>query len=132
MVFKVYKRGQGKYTRLCSAFAGGVIAGFGCWRLFELISAMEWGLSQRAALWVNTMVPAGIFVVLALLIYWLMNKPSIADFMIAAEGELKKVSWSSRSEIVVSTIVVICVVISMAVLLGFVDLIFSWFFDKIL
>ena len=44
----------------------------------------------------QTMVPAALFLLLAFLIYWIVNKPSIADFMIAAEGEMKKVSWSSR------------------------------------
>jgi len=58
-------------------------------------------------------------------------RPALADFLILAEGEMKKVSWSSKKEIVVSTIVVISVVVIMAVLLGFVDLFFSWFFGEI-
>jgi len=75
------------------------------------------------------MVPAGLFVVLALLIFWLVNKPSIADFMVAAEGEMKKVSWSSRQEIAASTLIVIVVVVIMATLLGTTDFGFSLFFD---
>jgi preprotein translocase SecE subunit len=78
------------------------------------------------------MVPAGLFVILALLIFWLANKPSLADFMIAAEGEMKKVSWSSRQEIAVSTFIVIGVVISMAVLLGTTDIGFRTFFTWLL
>ncbi|MHC4060907.1 MAG: preprotein translocase subunit SecE [Planctomycetota bacterium] len=81
--------------------------------------------------WIETMVPAVTFVVLSFLIFWLVNKPSIADFMIAAEGEVKKVSWSSRKEITVSTVVVIVVVIVMAVLLGIVDLGFRFFFAEV-
>ena len=75
------------------------------------------------------MVPAGLFLLLAFLIYWLVNKPSIADFMIAAEGEMKKVSWSSKQEITVSTFIVIIVVLIMATLLGTTDYCFTLFFS---
>jgi preprotein translocase subunit SecE len=78
------------------------------------------------------MVPAVLFVALGLLIFWLVNKPSVADFMVAAEGEMKKVSWSSKKEIAVSTFVVIVVVILMAVLLGVTDLSFKLFFSEVL
>jgi len=128
MIFSIYKRGQGKYTRLYSAFGGAIIAGIGCWQLYSKLEAVEWGLSRKAALWIATMMPAGLFVVLALLISWLINKPSVADFMIAAEGEMKKVSWSSRQEIAVSTFIVIVVVLIMAMLLGTTDLGFRAFF----
>jgi preprotein translocase SecE subunit len=124
MVFNIYKRGQGKYTRLCSAFAIAIIAGLGCLQLYKKLQAADLGL------WVETMVPAGLFVVLALFSFWLVNKQSFADFLIAAEGEMKKVSWSSRQEIAVSTFIVIIVVITMAVILGTTDLgfrtLFSW------
>ena len=79
------------------------------------------------------MVPVGLFVFLGLLIFWLVGKKaSIADFMIAAEGEMKKVSWSSRREIAVSTFIVIVVVILVAMLLGVTDLSFQMFFDWLL
>jgi preprotein translocase subunit SecE len=79
-------------------------------------------------LWVATMVPSGLFIALAILLFWLINKPSVADFMIAAEGEMKKVSWSTRKEVAVSTFVVIVVVIFMAVLLGVTDVSFELLF----
>ncbi len=126
MAFDIYKRGQGKYTRLCSAFAAAIMAGLGCLRLYKKLQASDVGL------WIETMVPAGLFVGLALLIFWLINKRSIADFMIAAEGEMKKVSWSSKQEIAVSTIIVIVVVACMAALLGVTDLGFRTFFDWLL
>ena len=124
MVFNIYKRGQGKYTRLCSAFAIAIIVGLGCLQLCKKFQAGDLGL------WVETMVPAGLFVILTLLVFWLVNKPSVADFMISAEGEMKKVSWSSRKEIAVSTFIVIVVVVIMAILLGTTDLgfrtLFTW------
>jgi len=122
VIFNIYKRGQGKYTRLCSAFAAGIKVGLGCLQLYKKLQATDLGL------WIETMVPAGLFVVLALLISWLINKPSVADFMISSEGEMKKVSWSSRQEIAVSTFIVIVVVIIMAVILGTADVSFETFF----
>jgi len=129
MVFDIYKRGQGKYTRLCSAFGVATIAGLGCLRLFRKLEATSWFSNQTTTMWIATMVPAALFLLFAFLIYWIVNKPSIADFMIAAEGEMKKVSWSSRQEITVSTIIVIVVVLIMATLLGTTDFGFRLFFD---
>jgi preprotein translocase subunit SecE len=126
MVFDIYKRGQGKYTRLYSAFGAAIVAVLGCLQLYKKLEGTDLGL------WVKTMVPAGLFVGLSLLIFWLVNKPSVADFMVAAEGEMKKVSWSSRKEIAVSTFIVITVVILMAVLLGITDLVFQVFFGWLL
>jgi len=126
MGFDIYKRGQGKYTRLCSAFGAAIIAGLGCVQLYKKLQATDLGL------WAETMVPAGLFVALSILIFWLVNKPSVADFMVAAEGEVKKVSWSSRKEIAVSTFIVIVVVIIMAVLLFVTDVSFQVFFDWLL
>jgi preprotein translocase SecE subunit len=63
---------------------------------------------------------------------WLVNKPNIADFMVAAEGEMKKVNWSTRQEIAVSTVVVISVVIILAVILGLTDFILQLFITWLL
>jgi len=126
MIFGIYKRGQGKYTRLCSAFGFGIIMVLGCLLLYRKLDGADLGL------WVATMVPAGVFIGFALLIFWLSNKPLVADFLVAAEGEVKKVSWSSRKEIAVSTFVVIVLVVVMAVLLGVTDLSFKLFFSEVL
>ena len=123
MVFDIYKSGQGKNTRLLSAFGLAIIAGLGCLELYKQLNAMDINM------WVETLIPVALFAGLAFLIYLLMNKHKVADFLIASEGEMKKVSWSSRQEIIVSTIVVIIVVVAMAVLLGTTDLSFSMFFN---
>lgn len=132
MAFDIYKRGQGKYTRLYSAFAGAIIVGAGCWQLYQKLDIWLTGVRPNTAMWLERMIPVGLFAVLSLFIFWLVNKPSVADFMIAAEGEMKKVSWSSRQEIVVSTTIVIIVVILTAILLGATDLTFRTFFSWLL
>jgi preprotein translocase SecE subunit len=119
MLTKIYKPGQGKYTRLCTGFAVAIIVGFGCWQLYRFLEGAD------VNLWVTTIIPVAIWVALSAVTYWLLNKPAVADFMIAAEGELKKVNWSSRKEVAVSTMIVIVVVFMMAAILGATDLVFS-------
>ena len=111
----VYKRGQGRYTRMVSALGGAAIVAIGCLQLYRTLDAADIGL------WIETMVPVGLFIALSVLMMWMVNNPSIADFMISAEGEMKKVNWSTRQEVAVSTVVVISVVIILAVLLGVSD-----------
>ncbi len=132
MALAIYKRSQGTYTRLCSAFGAALIFGIGCWKLFEHLEASDFGLGSRAELWLATLVPFGLFSIFGLTIFWLVNKPGVADFMISAEGELKKVSWSSRQEVVVSTFIVIVVVAVLACLLGGVDVLFELFFSELI
>jgi preprotein translocase subunit SecE len=126
VAFDIYKRGQGKYTRIWTAVGAIVVVGLGSLQLYRKLQAAYLGL------WIETMVPAAVFVALSILVLWLVNKPAVADFMIAAEGEMKKVSWSSRKEIIVSTVIVIVVVAVMAVLLGTTDIGFQLFFDRLL
>jgi len=126
MLTKIYKPGQGKYTRLWAGLIVGAVVAMGCWRLYKILEANVQNLV------IQTVVPVAVFVGLGVLVYWLLNKPSVADFLVAAEGELKKVSWSSRKEIAVSTLVVIVVVVAMAILLGMTDLLFTMVFDALL
>jgi preprotein translocase subunit SecE len=130
MAFKIYKSGQGYYTRLVSAIAGGVVVAIGCYLLWLKLGAVDIA-SANVRLLVQVLVPLAVFVMLGWLIYWLVNKPVVADFMIAAEGEMKKVSWSTRKEITVSTIVVIMVVIAMSALMAATDVFFQVFFRAI-
>lgn len=125
MLTRIYKPGQGKYTRLGTGFSVGAIIIFGCYRLYQMLEAAD------VNLWPRSIVPVVICVGLGALMYWLLNKPAVADFMIAAEGELKKVNWSSRKEVAVSTLIVIVVVFVMAALLGVTDVVFSMIFRQL-
>jgi len=126
MLTQMYKPGQGKYSRLGTGLSVAVIVGIGCIQLYRMLEASD------LSLWITTMVPAVIFVTFSVVTYWLLNKPAVADFLIAAEGELKKVNWSSRKEVAVSTFVVIVVVLLMAALLGTTDFVFQLIFSKLI
>jgi preprotein translocase subunit SecE len=114
-MMNLYKSGQGKYTRMFTVMGVLLLVAIGCFRLNRTLDAGD------VSLWISTMVPVGLFIALSILVMWLINKPSMADFLIASEGEMKKVNWSTRQEITVSTIVVISVVVLLAALLGVAD-----------
>jgi preprotein translocase subunit SecE len=130
MAFQIYKGNQGKKTRLSTATGLSVIVCVGCYKLYGWISDMPMNVSNQTRLLISTLVPAAVLAILSGLAFWLVNRPSVADFMITAEGELKKVNWSSKRELFVSTVVVLAVVAFMACLLGFSDLFLGWIFQN--
>jgi preprotein translocase subunit SecE len=131
MLIEKYKWGQGKNTRLYSAVTMAVIAAIGCWELYKKLEAAI-DVTEATGLWISVTVPLGIFAVIVIFLYWLVNRQTVADFMIASEGELKKVSFSSRREIAVSTFVVIVVVLLTATMLGLADFCFNLFFSNVI
>ena len=124
MQLYIYKRGHGYYTRLWSAIACLALAAIGCYKLHSKLALAD---NQ----WVQNLTPAIVWGLLAWFVYWVSNRQSIADFLIAAEGELKKVSWSTKQQVISSTMIVIFVVILMAALLGLVDVLFRLFFEVV-
>jgi len=66
-------------------------------------------------------VPVLLLVVGAAGIFSLVNGPKFADFLIATESEMKKVHWSSRAELIGSTVVVIVTVLILAAYIFGVD-----------
>jgi preprotein translocase subunit SecE len=123
-VFEIYKRGQGRYARTITFVAVMVIGLGGAAALSEKLAG--YGLTQAPI--VRYGVPALLAVAVGLFIFWMVNRPRSADFLIATEGEMKKVSWSSKKEIVGSTKVVIIATFMMAGILYAVDAIFALLF----
>ena len=125
MQLYIYKRGHGYHTRMWTAVACLLLAAIACYRLHSRLSLVG---NQ----WVQNLTPAFLWAVLAWFVYWASNRPSLANFLIAAEGELKKVSWSNRQQVVASTMIVVFVVATMSMLLGAIDVIFRLFFDVVI
>jgi len=63
--------------------------------------------------------------------YLVFVKPKSVDFLIATEGEMKKVNWSTRREVVGSTTAVIVTAVLIAVFCFGIDRAFFWFFAQI-
>ncbi len=120
MVFGIYKKGQGYWTRVMSAVAMGTLSLMGsAWLAEQLKDKSIAGLEP-----VYTQAISFVLVLAfcAWLGYFLIGrKPKVVDFLIATEGEMKKVNWSSRREIRGSTVAVIGMTFIVAILISFLD-----------
>jgi preprotein translocase subunit SecE len=129
--FEIYKRGQGYYTRMGTVIGGAVIIAGGMNYLWDQLGVFQ-DSEQIWTLYLRVGVPLVMGLVFGLLLFWLTgsNRKS-CDFLIATEGEMKKVSWSTRREVIGSTKVVILFTVLLAILLFVVDLAFLLFFSSI-
>lgn len=137
MAFGIYKQGQGFWTRGMS-FAGGVILfGWGAAWIAGEISKFTFPKRADGSYVVEPQFVQGGASILALIIgaavcYWLSySKPSSSEFLIATDGEMRKVNWSTRKEVIGSTWVVIAIALLLAGGIFLVDLGFSRFFQFI-
>jgi preprotein translocase subunit SecE len=119
--FTLYKPGQGKWVRWSTVAAMAVIVAFGA----KTLAVND--LADREV-WVQA-IAGTVFVLLgALLTWWLVNSPRLAEFMIMTESEMRKVSWPSRREVFSSTKIVIVLTLLLGLLLYLVDVAFLKFF----
>jgi preprotein translocase SecE subunit len=127
--FAILKPGQGIHVRWATAIGAGVLSvGFAhfVWNKIQLIRFIEQNFAVRAA------IPVLVLLFLAWLIFRLVGQQArIVDFLIATEGEMKKVNWSSRKEVWGATRVVIFTVLALAMILFVVDMLFIFFFGAI-
>ena len=127
MAATIYKKGQGYWTRLMSAIAMGMLVLMGVVWLWDLLAAIRVGTLE-----VVYVQATGAVITLAFfgwLGYYLIGcKAKVVDFMIATEGEMKKVNWSTRREILGSTWIVIAMTVFIALLCFAFDLLFQRFF----
>ena len=111
--FSLYKPSQGRRVRQWTAVAAGLVVLFGVKRLYDVM--------MDAPPLVRYGLPAVLIPVAGVLIFRLVNYVRFADFLIATEAELNKVSWSSKSELKNATVVVLTTVVLMAVYLFAMD-----------
>lgn len=128
-----YKKGQGYYTRLGTAVGVGLLAILGCYALYGKLDGITPGerMTLELKTWLRAGIPAALLAAAGWVVFKLVNTARYADFMISTEGEMKKVSWSTRKEIWASTRVVVITVIVLGVLLCVVDVGFVWLFRTI-
>jgi len=127
MTWKMYKPGQGYYTRMAS-FVGASVLVLGLVNWFwEKLSVITEGTRYYQG--ASALIIIAIF---GTLIYNLTAvRPKTCDFMIATEGEMKKVNWPTKKEIIGSTWVVICCVFLIALVLYLSDMLFASIFKQI-
>jgi preprotein translocase subunit SecE len=120
----IYKRSQGRVTRQITFAA--------------LAATIALGLIRLSAIWASSTplwrfgVPGMLLLVGLWAAYRVVNVPSFADFLIAVEAEMNKVSWPARSELVRAAMVVLIVIFALAFVLAAFDFTWGWLFRKVL
>jgi preprotein translocase SecE subunit len=133
---KSYKKGQGLRARRATMLAIMGVVGCGLWVHLQssaMFSAAPWEVTLPYHIGQSVVVmwlPAftSILVVGAATIwfsYRLVNFPKFADFLIATEAEMSKVTWSGRRRLIQDTIVVLVTVVLMTVFLYAMDITWS-------
>ncbi len=124
----IYKQGQGYWVRLMSAIGFGLLVMMGVVWVWDQLSGAKIG--QIEPVYVQGGVAIIIVVICGILGFHLIGrKPKLVDFMVATEGEMRKVNWSTRREIIGSTILVILLTLAIAVFCQLADLAFSALFQ---
>ena len=113
----VYKRNQGRIARQVTFAAIAIIVALGAWRL-----SIYWQTSEPVY---HYAIPGLILLTGLWVAYRLVNLPNFADFLIAVEGEMAKVSWPSRGELIRSSIVVILTIVLLGAILFTYDLVWK-------
>jgi preprotein translocase subunit SecE len=123
----IYKRSQGRITRQVTFFALAVAFLLGFFRLYQTFYYSDW-CGPTNYLGMSYWLPG----ILCLAGWWasyrVVNMPNFADFLIAVEAEVNKVSWPTRSELFRASMVVLVCIIFLALILFAYDIVWQWFF----
>ncbi len=100
----------------------------------EISGSLYLEREPEAPRWIRYAVALGLPLLMLAVGCWaafrLVSYPPFADFLIAVEAEMNKVSWPSRGELIRSSIVVIVVIFSLAILLFSYDLFWKFLLGK--
>jgi preprotein translocase subunit SecE len=125
-LFRVYKPTQGYWTRLGTGLGvAGIILLTVFWFLREELSKFGELRTNNALLYG---ILLGALIVLSIVGWWAINRPKHAKFLIETDGEMKKVTWTSRRELVRSTQVVVIFMFLTAAMLFLYDIVFGYLF----
>jgi len=116
----IYKRSQGRIARQVTFAAIALVVAIGCWRLSETLDQVQPALRYG--------ISAALLAVSVWIAYRIVNVPAVADFLIAVEAEMNKVSWPTRSELIRASVVVLITIFVLATILTLFDLFWSGVF----
>lgn len=122
----VYKPNQGRIVRQLTALTIWIVVGLGCWRLYSTLGGVMANDSKAILL-----VPAVLLAIGVWIGYRLVNWPTFADFLIAVEAEMNKVTWPTKEELIRASIVVIFTIFFLAMALFLFDIVWKTIFETI-
>src|SRR5205823_8156181 len=107
------------------------------WRTFEylrVIPTFEFARVVHGSLpgILNLAVPGVLLAVGLWLGFRIVNLASFADFLIAVEAEMNKVSWPSRTELIRASMVVIVLMFGLMAVLFLYDFFLNWLLSRVL
>ena len=118
--FEIYKPSQGKVSRQLTCGVVWLICFLACWALHEQLTIVGPKVKYY--------VPGCILLLGAWIGFRVVNLPNFADFLIAVQAEMNKVSWPTRGELIRASIVVIVVIFILATVLFGFDVFWKFFF----
>lgn len=119
----LYKPSQGRMVRQLTALAVWLVVAMGCYRLYITLRG-----EIQSAPWAESVIPLGMCAAGLWFGFRVVNWPRFADFLIAVEAEMKKVTWPGKPELIRASIVVIVTIIILAITLFLFDVVWQWFF----
>jgi preprotein translocase subunit SecE len=122
--FGLYKPNQGRVVRQVTFIVSALLLALGAWEFQRsgLLSSLGNG---------SYLAMVGLIAVSIWFAYRVVNYSVFADFLIAVEAEMNKVSWPTRKELWNSSVVVMFVIFAMALFLFVFDAIWTAIFESI-
>ena len=143
MGFVMHKRGQGMYARVSGAAVLGFTVLYGCWEFYQsdllqglptlfYIDKMGFSIKVTWGMLVAGVLFAGLLGLILAMTFGFATRGRrlkgletrslrFVDFLIEVEGELRKVAWPSRKQLINSTSVVLLATVLFAVFIFGVD-----------
>ncbi|MFK8113318.1 MAG: preprotein translocase subunit SecE [Rubripirellula sp.] len=122
----VYKPSQGRIVRQLTALTIWIIVTLGCWAMY---SSLRGGM--EAGSYLIPGIPAAVLLAGLWFGYRVVNWPRFADFLIAVEAEMNKVTWPSKDELIRASVVVMFTIFFLATSLFLFDVVWQQFFNFI-
>ncbi len=127
----LYKRTQGRMVRQMTALALGVLVLLGCWTMtVTLFASAPDGWEENWAT-IRYGVPIAVGIIGLWAVFRVVNYPRFADFLIAVEAEMDKVSWPDQTYLIRATGVVLSTMLILVVYLLVCDLVWTFVFQSI-
>ena len=133
----VYKPKLGRIARQITFAVLAIVFAVGAWSLYSTLTVWHFGrmLHAENVEATDRAVRLGISGFLLLAGLWfafrLVNLPSFADFLIAVEAEMNKVSWPTRLELFRSCVVVIFCIFFLTAVLFLYDVFWRYLLEAI-
>ncbi len=125
---EIYKRSQGRLVRQFTCLAIWMVFALASYKMYVQVPIFFASLPY----WLKYAIPSAVLVVGLWLGFRIVNLPSFADFLIAVEAEMNKVSWPSRTELIRASMVVIVLMFGLMAVLFAYDFILNWLLSRVL